>query len=444
MKKRELVAEQQHNELAEKQVLGRLLDNQSLLNGIFNPLNEKYFVKPIHKFIFNAVKSLVDNNADVGNVSVYELVSKLINDNEYGGFQYIVELEANIAWEGTEKENMPLLSSLYVFRQLTAFGMEVAAAASTRNYLELDSVLDTSYSRLSEICDNRYRKKGLKILSEVAVKEMHAIFEDSDSGKVTQRGLLTGISALDIGLVGLLPGDVTVIAGATSMGKSSLAAFIALNMAKYQGTRIGIITLEMRAEELVLRMVSSLSGVPLYKISTATFNATEHENLTSILNNIKDLFIVLDDGGKVEIGEYEGRVRHMIKKHKIDILIVDYLQLVKNKNRTENSNQKVTEISNKIKEVALSENIHTILLSQLSRKLSDRGDNRPVLSDLRDSGSIEQDASNVIFINRPARLGDENSDDSKATIWVMKNRNGAVFNFDLLFTGETYTFTETL
>lgn len=440
--KRELIGEVPFNPEVEQIVLGRMIDRPELLDSVFSNLVETDFLTPKHKLLFAAIKKLSLSGADVTETSVNTVFNSLGGTVDPKGLEFIVSLAANSDHIRSDKENAKILIANSIYRFLLTTGMEIAAAATSKNYLDVDSVILEANKRLSEATDRRLLKTKLKYVHELVPTILKEVFAAKEKGISPERGLRTGIAAIDDGINGLMPGRVTVLAGATSMGKSSLAVFFGLRTAIVENTPVGLISLEMPARELTQRMISTISRVPFKKIQEASFNQDEYLRLVNCTSVFENTLIAIDDTGGIKISEMRSLAKKLVREKGIKLLIIDYLQLVSHKVKSDNSNQRVADISQAAKRIALEENIHVLLLSQLSRNPSRRVDPTPQLSDLRDSGSIEQDADTVVFIHRPARAGDDHYDDRFVKIIIAKNRSGALFEVDLDFEGEIFNFIE--
>jgi replicative DNA helicase len=445
MKKRELIGEMPHDAIAEQAVLGRLLDRPEMFYSTFAELSEEHFLIPKHKFLFSSICKVIDANGEVTETSVYAVFKNLINDVDSGGFNFIISLSARHEFTGSEKEAVKILRANLKLRKLMSLGLEISAGVSNRDYTEVDEFVGEISSRILSMESSDSPRNKIKYLKELAPLVIKEALKAKEQGVVLNPGLKTGFKQLDEGLGGLAPGRVTVLAGTTSSGKSALAAFFGLRTAIVENTSVGLISLEMSAKELTQRIVSTVSGVEYKKIINGTFNQNEFKALVDSTSIFEKIVFGIDDSGGIRISELRAVAKRLIQEKGLKLLIVDFLQLVKHKVKSDNSNQRVAEISQAVKEIALHENIHVLLLSQLSRRHLDRPDPTPRPSDLRDSGSIEQDADAIIFIMRPTgEVDGERLDGTQGKLIVAKNRSGKTFDVDIEFTGETFQFRETL
>jgi replicative DNA helicase len=414
----------QVNEI-EANVLGSIIVNEKLYNYVETDFSAELFYKENHFTIAQIIISLKNRNMPVDLISIFQEAKKLGKTELIGGAYYLSEL-CNQAINVNLEYNVKILQQYYIRRR----AIEISHELINKSYddtSDVFSLIDQSEKGITELTSKI-------ITSKVITSSDLAIQTNNRNNLIRTQGGITGIKSgfadMDKLIGGWQKSDLIILAARPSMGKTSLATQLLMNPAIRQGKPTAIFSLEMSNEQLYIRMKSQLSGIELYKFTKYGLN--EHE-VASCDTACKDLYhaqIYFDDCGGMTIFDLKNKARKLKRDKGIELLIIDYLQLITTTKKSNNREQEVAQISRELKTIAKELEISIICLSQMSRQVESRSDKKPIMSDLRESGSIEQDADLVMFIYRPEYYGimqdaSGNSTEGKAAIMVCKNRNGA-------------------
>lgn len=398
---------------AEMGVLGMALyinDNADRAEGLL----PEHFYEPAHQRAWAAILAMVAAGATADPVTV---AAKLGPDdaafNELGGITYLADLFERAPPSANMRDHARVIIDRALRREMIIYAEEMAVAARDADH-EATTILDTAERNLFAIAESKTDPGGFKPFAEAADAALQAAARayERDGALV---GLSTGLTDLDAKLGGLHPSDLIILAGRPSMGKTSLATNIAFNIAKRyrpgpvvdgvrtaaEGGVVGFFSLEMSDEQLALRIGADVSGVSGDKIRKGEITAVEFGRLRGALDEIKAMPLHIDATGGISIAKLTARARRLKRKHGLDLIVVDYLQLITtDRSRGGNRTEEIGAITGGLKALAKDLNVPVIALSQLSRQVENRDDKRPQLSDLRESGSIEQDADAVMFVYR--------------------------------------------
>lgn len=418
-----------HNNEAEQAVLGAMMLEKEAVAQAMEILKPESFYRESHRFIFEAMLTLADRNMPIDITTLPQELRASGRLDEVGGAHYLSELNLRTPTAANVGTHARLVFEKALKRtQISAYG-ELQAECYDEGSDAFD-VLDRGSAKLFEISANRPRKnfRRMKDIIMPMIEEMERMSTARESGASTVIGIPTGLTALDIQTGGMHPTDLTIIAARPSMGKSGLAATIARNAAA-GGKPVAFFPMEMSDRQVVMRLLATETGIESKKLRNGLLSNDDWAQIVSHIHRLTELPIVWDDTPALTPMQIAARVRELKRTDKIELVIIDYLQLMKPNGKYQRSDQGINEISKALKALAKEVEIPVIALSQLNRGVESRPDKRPMLSDIRESGAIEEDADNVMFIYRPEYYGitiDEEGmpTDGMAEIIIAKQRSG--------------------
>lgn len=456
---------------AEQQLLGAILTNNDVYDRISSLVKPEHFFDPVHARIFERAAARIQKNALASPVTLKPFFEEDEGLKELGGPAYLVRLAGAAISAYAARDYAQMIYDLAVRRELITLGRDIAArAAKVEVESEPKDQIIEAEQRLYKLGEQGVAERGfqsfLKAVTQ-AVDMANAAYQ-RDGGLA---GISTGLVDMDKKLGGLHPSDLLILAGRPSMGKTSLATNIAFNIAKahrrgrlpngdegsVEGGVVGFFSLEMSAEQLAARILSEAAEIPSEQIRRGDMTEGEFRRFVEAAKALETCPLYIDDTPALPISQVAARARRLKRTHGLDVLIIDYLQLLKGSSK-ENRVQEVSEITQGLKAIAKELNIPVIALSQLSRQVESREDKRPQLSDLRESGSIEQDADVVMFVYREEyykereKPGDHELDKmaqwqavmeqvhGKAEVIIGKQRHGPIGSVELAFEGQFTRF----
>src|SRR5579863_3971604 len=431
-----------HNLEAERSILGAvLLDNHSL-NAAVEKLRSEDFFLPQHRQIFERMVQLGEKQQAIDTVTLMEDLGRRGELEAAGGVAYLSQLADGLPRATNVEHYARIVKEKAILRSLAfsaAAIQEQALAAGD----DADVILDRAESAIFQLAEDRVKAGliGVKELVRENYERLERIF--SEGRRIT--GLATGYAGLDNETAGLQPSELVILAARPSMGKTALALNIAENVALRQREPVAIFSLEMSKESLLLRLLASQARVDAHKFRTGHMNKDDWSKVTGSLARLGDAPIWIDDSASSTVLEMGAKARRLKRDRGLSLMIVDYLQLIvpTTNRRSSNRQEEVSGISRALKGLAKELKIPVVVLSQLTRA-PEREDRKPQLSDLRESGAIEQDADVVLFINRPnfykTDLPDE--DRAKAELIIAKQRNGPTGNLNFVFLARHTRFEE--
>ncbi len=443
-----------HSTEAEQVVLGcMLLDPGDALPRCLDRLSADHFYDPRHRIVFEQIQKMFQDGGAVDTVTLSEALRAAGLLDRAGGVLYLTELQEVVPTTAHTEHYVNIVRDRYVLRRLLRAAENITRKVRASD--EVEPVLDEAEREIFEISEHRVRDQELSIGR--ALKEAVARIETQLESRSGITGVGTGYPDFDEMTAGLHEGEMIVLAARPSMGKTALAMNIAEHVALYENKPVGIFSLEMSAEQLVTRMLCSLSAaryrvapeeadryppVALSKVRRGMINREEHDSLIHQANNLMKAPIYIDDSASLNVLQLRAKARRMRSQHRVGLIIIDYLQLLQGfVRRSEGRQQEISEISGGIKALAKELGIPIIVLSQLNREVEKRDDHRPRLADLRESGAIEQDADVVALLVRPGFYDDEEQRDSTEAILVIaKQRNGPTGEIRLTFRGQYARF----
>lgn len=422
---------------AEKAVLGAVLLDDTCFNVLEEVLQAQDFYMPAHQIIFKHMLTLAHGNKRIDMITLQDLLIKEAELVAIGDMAYLIELQENIPALGMLEQHAQIIRAKAVLRNLISSSVDIITSCYNQNEIELDAVIDEAEKKIFQIIHNRTKQNFVQLNIWLKRTFQHLSSIKSSSKGVT--GIASQFKNLDRMTSGFQSGDLIILAARPSMGKTSFALNVAMNAAR-QGNAVGIFSLEMAAEQLTLRLLSTESGIDHQKIRNATISGEEWIAITHVAAELGDMQLFIDDTAGINIMELRAKARQLKSKHNIGLLVIDYLQLLHSSRRHENRHQEVSEISRFLKALAKELNIPIIALSQLSRAVDSRVDKRPLLSDLRESGAIEQDADVIMFLYRDVIYNNETEHPDMAELIIGKQRNGPTGMVGLRFTKELTKF----
>ena len=423
---------------AEKAILGAILLNGEGYHQVSGLLSPNDFYYPPHKTLFEVLGKIVEQSKVIDLITLQDELQKLKLLDKVGGLIYLIELQENIPALGLLTQHTEIVREKAILRELINSAAGIITNCYTQNKDNIAHVIDEAEKTIFKIA-NRQNSSDSFVQLNIWLKKTFQHLSDIKSHSKGITGLATGYKKLDDMTSGLQKGDLIVLAGRPSMGKSMLGLNIATTVIN-NGLSAGFFSIEMAAEQLTLRLLSSESGIAHHLIKNATISSDEWVELTNVAARLAKGKLFIDDTAGINIMELRARARKLKMDHKIDLLVIDYLQMLFSPKKYENRHQEVSAISRDLKSLAKELNIPIIALSQLSRAVDSRVDKRPMLSDLRESGAIEQDADLIMFLYRDVVYNPETEHPNQAELIIGKQRNGPTGDINLTFIGELSKF----
>ncbi|HUN94570.1 MAG TPA: replicative DNA helicase [Burkholderiaceae bacterium] len=432
-----------HSVEAEQSVLGGLLLDNIAWDRIADLVRADDFYRHDHRLIFQHVSSLINQSRPADAVTVFETLQSAGKAEDCGGLTYLNSLALNTPSAANIRRYAEIVRDRSILRQLAAVGEEIATTAFSPLGKETKQILDEAETRVFQIAEQGARgNQGFIKLDKLLAQEVDRIqelFERANPSDVT--GVPTGFVDLDSKTSGLQPGDLIIVAGRPSMGKTSFALNIGEHVAVDLGMPVAVFSMEMGASQLALRMLGSIGRIDQMRLRTGRLNPDDWTRLSSAIERMEPAPMHIDETPALNSLELRARARRLAREYKhLGLVIVDYLQLMSAAGTGENRATEISEISRSLKALAKELKVPVIALSQLNRTVEQRTDKRPVMSDLRESGAIEQDADVILFIYRDEVYNPETTDKGVAEIIIGKQRNGPIGKVNLRFGGEHTRF----
>jgi replicative DNA helicase len=436
-----------HSVEAEQSVLGGLLLEAGALDKVTDILTKEDFYRQEHRHIFTHIVRLSEQAKPVDVITVAESLENAGELDKVGGLHYLGSLAQNVPSAANIRRYGEIVRERSVMRKLVEVGSEIASSAYNPSGRDAAELLDEAERRVFEIAEAGSKgKQGFfsmpPLLTQV-VERIETLYGREDNSDVT--GTATGFSDLDRMTSGLQAGDLIIVAGRPSMGKTAFSINIAENIA-LDGKAVAVFSMEMGATQLAMRMLGSVGKLNQHDLRTGRLQDDDWARLTHALGRLNDAPLFIDETPALSALELRARSRRLHRQQgELGLIVVDYLQLMggSNARASENRATEISEISRSLKSLAKELQVPVIALSQLNRSLEQRPNKRPVMSDLRESGAIEQDADLILFIYRDEVYNPDSPDKGKAEIIIGKQRNGPIGKVELAFRGE-YTRFENL
>ena len=425
---------------AEMAVLGSMLIEEDAIAVAIEILDKDYFYKDSHKKIFESILNLYNNNKAVDVITVSDELKRTNLLDEVGGASTLTDLVNSVPTAANISHYARIVKEKGILRSLINNGTQIVGLGYESEG-NIDEVLDKAERLIYEIGENK-KETTFVPLKEI-IKDSIDTIDKLYQRKAHVTGIPTGFIDFDQRTSGLQPSDLIVVAGRPSMGKSAFAMGIAEYAGIAEKVPIAFFSLEMSKEQLVQRFLCSHARVDAHKVRTGYLAPSDWPRLTAAAGKLSEANIFIDDSPSISVMELRAKARRLKSHSNIQLLIVDYLQLMRGAGKVENRQQEISEISRSLKSLARELYIPVVAISQLSRAVEARTDHRPLLSDLRESGAIEQDADLVVLILREEYYNPTSDNQGTAEVIIAKQRNGPVGNFKLSFIKE-YTRFENL
>jgi replicative DNA helicase len=433
-----------HSVEAEQAVLGGLMLDNNAWERVLDQVSDGDFYRHDHRLIFRAIHKLAERNHPFDVVTLAEQIDKEGQLSQIGGLAYLGELAKNTPSVANIKAYAGIIRERATLRQLIGVSNSIADSAYAPQGRSGDEILDEAERLVFQIAEARPKTGGPVALNEILSKAIDRIDSLFNSDNAIT-GISTGFPDLDEKTSGLQPSDLIIVAGRPSMGKTTFAMNLVENAVLRSDKAVLVYSLEMPADSLVMRMLSSLGRIDQTKVRTGRLDDDDWPRLTSAVNLLNERKLFIDDTAGISPAEMRARTRRLVREHgEVGLIMVDYLQLMQvGGNGGENRTNEISEISRSLKGLAKEFNCPVVALSQLNRSLEQRPNKRPVNSDLRESGAIEQDADVIMFVYRDEVYNPETEYKGVAEIIIGKQRNGPIGTVRLAFLGR-YTRFESL
>ena len=429
-----------HSIEAEQSLLGGLMLDHASWDKIADVVAEQDFYRKDHQLIFAAIAALAEQASPCDVVTVSEFLDNRGELDQAGGLEYLATLANETPGAANARSYARILRERSMLRSLISAGNEISGAAFSTDGRTASEIVDEAERLVFEIAESGARARaGFKPLKQIlpAAVDRIDLLHQSD-GDIT--GISSGFAEFDKLTAGLQGGDLIVIAGRPSMGKTTLAVNIAENASIGSQIPTAIFSMEMPSEQLAFRMISSLGRVNQTHLRTGNFPDEDWSRINTAVQLMSEAPIFIDDTAGLSPTEIRARARRLQREHGLGLIVVDYLQLMIVPGNKENRATEISEISRSLKALAKELSVPIIALSQLNRSVEQRTDKRPVMSDLRESGAIEQDADLIIFIYREEVYNQDTPRKGIADISIAKQRNGPIGDFPLTFVGRYTKF----
>lgn len=422
---------------AERSVLAAILLNDENITLVSDLLKSGDFHAKHHQTIYQTMLELAQGNKKIDLVVLQDELEKKASLEAIGGIAYLMELQEDIPSIGLIVQHARIVKDKAVLRELIGSASQIITTCYDQNVSGIEGVLDAAERQIFQISNKLAAPTFVQL--DILLKKTFQNLAKVKASHEGVTGIPSGFSTFDEMTSGMQRGDLLILAARPSMGKTALALNIALN-AWHHGHAVGVFSLEMSSEQLVLRMLSAEAQIPHQKIRNAMVSSEEWIELTNTAAQLADAKVFIDDSPSINIMELRAKARKLKAQANIDLLVIDYLQLINSHQRHENRTQEISSISRSLKALAKELDIPVLALSQLSRSLESRMDKRPMLSDLRESGAIEQDGDVIFFIYRDVVYNPDTENPDVAEVIIGKQRNGPVGSFQTRFRGDVTSF----
>jgi replicative DNA helicase len=433
-----------HSIEAEQSVLGGLLLDNAAFDKIADIISESDFYRDEHKRIYRHICKLLERAKPADAVTVAESLDIAGEGSETGGLAYLGELAVNTPSASNIRRYAEIVRERAILRQLVTAGDEFDGSAFNPLGRDPKQLLDEAEAKVFAIAESGFRhQSGFQHINPLLTQVVERIQELHDRDNPSEiTGVPTGYHDLDARTSGLQPGDLLIVAGRPSMGKTSFALNMGEHVAIEVGLPVAVFSMEMGGAQLAMRMLSSVGRLDAHRVRTGRLNDDEWSRLSFALGKMHEAPLYIDETPALNPIDLRARARRLHRQcGKLGLIIIDYLQLMSSANGGgENRATEISEISRSLKGLAKELNVPVIALSQLNRSLEQRPNKRPVMSDLRESGAIEQDADVIMFIYRDEVYNPDTPDKGSAEIIIGKQRNGPIGTVRLTFLGEYTRF----
>lgn len=422
---------------AERAVLGALLLNDERLNEVIGILMSEDFYVPSHRFIYHAMTQLAQEQKRVDIITLQDRLDKAGVLVPVGGMTYLVALQEDIPAVGLLEHHAHLVKEKSVLRELIHAATGIITNCYAQNEKGIETVIDDAERTIFSLSARRSTQSFVQL--NMWIKRTFKTLTDIKSSAKGITGIPSGYRGLDELIAGFQNSDLVVLAARPSMGKTALALTLA-NHAARAGYVVGFFSLEMSAEQLTVRLLAGEARISQYDIRNATINSDQWISITNVAAHLAERKIFIDDTALQSIMDIRAKARRLKQEHGLQFIVIDYLQLIHSYGKHENRHQEISEVSRSLKALAKELDVPILALSQLSRAVDSRVEKRPLLSDLRESGAIEQDADLIMFIYRDIVYNQHAENPALAELIIGKHRNGPTGTVYLNFRRELTLF----
>lgn len=422
---------------AEKALLGALLLNDEHVPKVLEMIQAKDFYVPAHSMIFAAITEIAHRMERLDIVTLQNELDKKKQLEAVGGIVYLLALQEDIPAIGLVQQHATIIKEKSILRELIESASQIISGCYNQDNDDINVTLDSAEKTIFQIATKRTEQNFVQL--NIWLKKTFQHLSDIKSNHGGLTGVSSGFAQLDKMTSGFQPGDLIILAARPSMGKTALALNVAAHAAS-QGITVGVFSLEMGGEQLTLRLLSTQSNIAHHNIRNATITSDEWLDLIHEAGKLAERKLFIDDTAGLDIMALRAKARQLKRQQNVGFLVVDYLQLLHSGKKHENRHQEVSEISRALKILAKELQVPILALSQLSRAVDGRMDKRPMLSDLRESGAIEQDADVIMFLYRDIVYNPDTENPAGAELIIGKQRNGPTGTVPLTFLRELTKF----
>lgn len=432
-----------HSIEAEQSLLGGLLIDNAAWEQAGDLVSEQDFYRDDHRLIYRHIARLIDLGKPADVVTVAESLEKHNEAERAGGLAYLAEIANSTPSAANIRRYGEIVRERAILRKLVTVGDEIAASALNPSGRDAKELLDSAEAKVFEIAEAGARySSGLELIKPIVkqvVERVQELYDRDNPNDIT--GVPTGLVGLDEKTSGLQPSDMIIVAGRPAMGKTTLALNIAEHVAIDSGLPVAIFSMEMPGTQLVTRFIASIGRIDQTKLRSGRLTEDDWQKLTLAIGKLYEAPIYIDETPGLNPIDLRARARRLARQcGKLGLIVIDYLQLMNGVRQSDNRAAELSDISRSVKSLAKELNVPIIALSQLNRSLEQRPNKRPVMSDLRESGAIEQDADIIMFIYRDEVYNPDSQDKGTAELIIGKHRNGPTGMVRLTFTGESTRF----
>lgn len=428
-----------HSVESEQSILGSILLDKDAIITVSEIISPNDFYKEAHKIIYECMLKLSNKNEPIDLITLTEELKKQGYLDDVGGISYITSLSTIVPTTSNVKYYADIVKEKSVLRQLIKASNDIINLGY-ENSIKVEEVLEKAEKRIFDISQEK-ASDDFKSINEVLV-DAYDMIEKLYNNKSDVTGITTGFKDLNKKINGLQRTDLILIAARPAMGKTAFSLNLVQNAALKGDASVAVFSLEMSKDQLVQRMVASQSHVELKKIKTGTLDGNDWPRIIDAMAVLSNMNIYIDDTPGIKISELRSKCRKLKIEKGLDLILIDYLQLMEGEGNNESRQQEIAKISRSLKIIAKELNCPVIALSQLSRAPEQRADHRPMLSDLRESGSIEQDADIVMFLYRDEYYHPDSERKNIGEVIIAKNRHGETGSVELVWLGEVQKFAD--
>lgn len=432
-----------HSIESEQSVLGGLMLDNNAWEKVADIITDSDFYRQDHRLIYHHICKLIEHNKPADVVTVAESLEISAELQNIGGLAYIGEIVQNTPSAANIKRYAEIVRERSIMRNLAQVGVQITDSAYNPAGRSAANLLDEAEAKVFEIAEEGARGKegfvDIQPLLKQVVERIELLYNQDNPSNIT--GIASGFHDLDQKTSGFQPGDLIIVAGRPSMGKTAFSLNIAEHVALELNKPVAVFSMEMGGTQLAMRMLGSVGKLDQHKVRTGRLEDADWPKLTHALGKLNEAPIFIDESAALNALELRARARRLYRQYgELGLIVVDYLQLMSSSSQGENRATEISEISRALKGLAKELRVPVIALSQLNRSLEQRPNKRPVMSDLRESGAIEQDADVILFIYRDEVYNPDSPDKGIAEIIIGKQRNGPIGKVDLTFLGEYTRF----